>query len=61
MSNLWSVCSTASKLINLWGKTHWVARLDALELFLDLYPAVIRTLAVIAGIPVNYFNWNSFQ
>ena len=33
--------STASKQINF--ETHWVARLDALELFFDLYPAVMRS------------------
>ena len=36
----------ATKLVSL-CKTLWVARIDALEVFLDLYPTVVHTLEVI--------------
>ena len=37
----------ASKLVSM-CKTRWVARIDALELFFDLYPAVVKTFDVIS-------------
>ena len=37
----------AKKLVNM-CKTRWVARLDALEVFLELYPKVVRTFEVIS-------------
>ena len=39
-------CTTAKKLVSL-CKTRWIARIDALEVFLDLFPAVVKTLDVI--------------
>lgn len=39
--------ATAKKLVSL-CKTRWVARIDALDVFFDLYPAVIKTLDVIS-------------
>ena len=39
--------ATANKLVNL-CKTRWVARIDALEVFFSLFPAVVRTLEVIS-------------
>ena len=40
-------CTTAKKLVSL-CKTRWIARIDALEVFLDLFPAVVKTLDVIS-------------
>ena len=37
----------ASKLVSM-CKTRWVARIDTLELFFDLYPAVVKTFEVIS-------------
>ena len=37
----------AKKLVSM-CKTRWVARIDALELFFDLYPAVVKTFEVIS-------------
>ena len=37
----------AKKLAGMY-KTRWVARIDALELFFDLYPAVVKTFEVIS-------------
>ena len=37
----------AKKLVSM-CKTRWVARLDALQLFFDLYPAVVKTFEVIS-------------
>ena len=39
--------ATAKKLVSL-CKTRWVARINALEVFFDLFPAVITTLEVIS-------------
>ena len=39
--------ATAKKLVSL-CKTRWVARIDAFEVFFDLFPAVIKTLEVIS-------------
>ena len=39
--------ATAEKLVSL-CKTRWVARIDALEVFFDLFPVVITTLEVIS-------------
>ena len=39
--------TTAKKLVSLY-KTQWVARIDALDVFFDLFPAVIKTLEVIS-------------
>ena len=39
--------ATAKKLVSL-CKTRWVARIDALEVFFDLFPVVITTLEVIS-------------
>ena len=41
-------CTNAKKLVSL-CKTRWVARIDALQVFFDLYPAaVVKTLEVIS-------------
>ena len=37
----------AKKLVSMCN-TRWVARLDALEVFFELYPAVVRTFEVIS-------------
>ena len=43
-----SIQSTnARKLVSL-CKTRWVARIDALEVFFELYPAVVKTLEAIS-------------
>ena len=39
--------ATAKKLVSL-CKTRWVACIDALDVFFDLYPAIIKTLEVIS-------------
>ena len=49
-------CSKATKLVNL-CKTRWVARINAFEVFLDLYPAVVKTFEVISEGSV--FGWNA--
>ena len=46
----------ATKLVSL-CKTLWVARIDALEVFLDLYPTVVHTLEVISSGSAG--GWNS--
>ena len=47
--------ATAKKLVSL-CKTRWVARINALEVFLDLFPAVITTLEAISEGSAN--GWN---
>ena len=47
---------TATKLVNL-CKTRWVARINALEVFYDLYPAVVKSLEVISE--GSSRGWNS--
>ena len=39
--------ATEKKLVNL-CKTRWVARIDALEVFFNLFPAVVKTFEVIS-------------
>ena len=39
--------ATAKKLVNL-CKTRWVARIDALDVFYDLFPSVVKTFEVIS-------------
>ena len=39
--------ATAKKLVNL-CKTRWVARIDALDVFYDLFPSVLKTFEVIS-------------
>lgn len=39
--------ATAKKLVNL-CKTRWVARIDALEVFHNLFPVVVKTLEIIS-------------
>ena len=46
--------STRTKLVNL-CKTRWVARIEAYEVFGDLYPAVVSTLETISSEP----GWSS--
>ena len=46
----------AKKLVSL-CKTRWVARIDALEVFFDLFPAVVQTLEVISSGSAS--GWNS--
>lgn len=48
--------SKATKLVSL-CKTRWVARIDALEVFFDLYPTVVHTLEVISSGSAG--GWNS--
>lgn len=45
-------CGTATKLVNL-CKTRWVARINALEVFYDLYPAVVNTNSIYHGLYCN--------
>ena len=49
-------CSKATKLVNS-CKTRWVARINAFEVFLDLYPAVVKTFEVISE--GSAFGWNA--
>ena len=49
---------TAKKLIGL-CKTRWVARIDALELFMDLFPAVVAALESISDVQAGGWNTDS--
>ena len=49
---------TAKKLISL-CKTRWVARIDALELFMDLFPAVVAVLKSISDGQAGGWNTDS--
>lgn len=44
--NIHILGATANKLVNL-CKTHWVARIDTLEVFYNLFPAVVKKLEII--------------
>ena len=50
--------ATAKKLVSL-CKTRWVARIDALDVFFDLFPTIIKTPEVISEGSVNGWNLES--
>ena len=50
------ISGAATKLVNL-CKTRWVARINALEVFYDLYPAVVKILEIISEDSSS--GWNS--
>ena len=51
-------CSKATKLVSL-CKTRWVARINAFEVFFDLYPAVVKTFEVISEGSAHGWNADS--